>query len=122
MTDWGSALGLHWAYRHADRLCGTVVLEIIRPFPTWDDAANGDAQDLFKAFRIPEAGPRLLLEDNLFLKMVLPRGIVWQLKSEEQAYYESSFPDVDSREPVYRRPNELPIEGQPGDVYDIVTR
>jgi len=122
IQDWGSALGFHWASRHQDRVIGLAFMEFIRPFATWDDAGSREGQETFKAFRTPGMGRKLLIEDNLFLKAILPGGVVRGLSPEEQAYYEAPYPEEKSREPVYRWPNELPIEGYPEDVYEIAEK
>ncbi|KAF2812621.1 putative hydrolase [Mytilinidion resinicola] len=120
IQDWGSALGFHWARRHQERVSGIAFMEFIRPFATWDDAGErGPGQETFKAFRTPGVGRKLLVEDNLFIKAILPGGVVRGLAPEEQVYYEAPYLDEKSREPVYRWPNELPIEGSPEDVYAI---
>jgi haloalkane dehalogenase len=85
-------------------------MEFIRPFPAWDDLGRGDTQEIFKQFRDPSAGRKLVIEDNLFIQAILPGGVVRKLSEAEQAYYEAPFPDAKSREPVYRWPNEIPIE------------
>ena len=123
VQDWGSALGLHWACRNPGRVAGIALMEFIRPFETWNDmGGEGPSQDLFKAFRTPDVGRKLLTEEDAFLKMVLPGGIVRKLSPEEQSYYETPFPDAKAREPVYRWPNELPIEGLPEDVNELAVR
>lgn len=119
IQDWGSALGFHWANRHRDRVIGLAFMEFIRPFPTWDDVGPEAGQNIFKAFRTPNIGRKLLVEDNLFLKVILPGGVARVLSAEEQAYYNAPFSDEKSREPVYRWPNEIPISGFPEDVYKI---
>ncbi|UKZ51234.1 hypothetical protein TrVGV298_004992 [Trichoderma virens] len=43
IQDCGSALGFDWAFRHQNRVAGLVFMEFMRPFPTWDDAAQGKA-------------------------------------------------------------------------------
>jgi haloalkane dehalogenase len=120
--DWGSALALHWASRHQDRVLGLVLMELIRPFPTWDDAMTGPGQEIFKAFRTPDVGRKLIIEDNLFVNAILPGGVLRGLSPIEQAHYEAPYLEERSREPVFRWPNELPIEGSPEDVYTIAKR
>ncbi|KUJ13081.1 alpha/beta-hydrolase, partial [Mollisia scopiformis] len=122
IQDWGSALGFHWASHHQDRVAGLAFMEFIRPFPAWDDAGKSQAVETFKAFRTPVVGRKLLIEDNLFVKAILPKGVVRELTEAEKTYYESPFLDEKSREPVYRWPNEIPIEGSPADVYDIAEK
>nr|OQO32401.1 hypothetical protein B0A51_00461 [Rachicladosporium sp. CCFEE 5018] len=120
--DWGSALGLHWAFRHQDRIAGLALMEFIRPFPTWDDAGGVQAQEVFKRFRDPVVGRKLIMEDDVFVKVLLPGGVVRGLTGEEQGYYSSPFPTVTLREPVWRWPNEIPIEGHPKDVFEIAVK
>jgi haloalkane dehalogenase len=120
--DWGSALAFHWARRHPDRVASLVFMEFIRPFPLWNDAIKSEHQETFKAFRTPGVGRKLIFEQNVFVKGLLPGGVVRALSEAEQAYYESPYLDEKSREPVYRWPNELPIEGSPTDVYEIAEK
>lgn len=121
IQDWGSALGFHWANRHRDRVAGIAFMEWIRPFPSWDDAAKSpEQQEIFKAFRDPEKGRELIINQNMFLKVVVPRGAVRSLTPEEIEYYERPFEIPASREPVYRWPNEIPIKHHPADVYKLV--
>lgn len=122
LQDWGSGLGLDWASRHPERVVGLTLMEFIRPFKTWNDVGEGPALDMFKAFRTPNVGRQLLVEENAFLKLVLPGGVVRKLLPEEQAYYETPYLDPKSREPVYRWPNELPIEGFPEDVHKLAVQ
>jgi haloalkane dehalogenase len=114
--DWGSALGLDWARRHATQVRGLALMEFLPPMPTWLDLAPR-AYEFFKAFRDPVMGPKLIVDENAFIEKGLPGGIVRKLSAEEMAEYRRPFPAPKDREPIYRFPNELPIAGTPGDVY-----
>jgi len=48
---------------------------------------------------------------------VLPGAIKRRLTDEEMAVYRAPFPTPASRIPVWRFPNELPIAGEPADVW-----
>jgi haloalkane dehalogenase len=121
--DWGSALGLDWAYRHQDRVAGLALMEFIRPFPTWEDAsAPGPMRETFQNFRTENVGRKIIIDDNVFIEVVVPGGVVRQLSQEEMDHYRQPYLVPASREPVYRWPNEIPIEGHPKDVNEIVTR
>lgn len=115
LHDWGSALGLDWARRNADRVRGIVLMEFIWPIPTWLDA-DPRGRDAFKAFR-SEGGRKLLIDDNAFIEQVLPRGVVRTLTQEEMGAYRAPFLTTASREPLYRFPNDLPIAGAPVDIW-----
>ena len=116
LHDWGSALGLDWARRHADRVRGLALMEFITPVPTWLDMSERGAA-FFRAFRDPEQGRRLLVDQNAFIEQLLPASIVRTLAAEEMDAYRRPFLDPADREPVYRFPNELPIAGAPADVW-----
>jgi haloalkane dehalogenase len=59
----------------------------------------------------------LVLEANAFVERVLPGSIVRKLGDEEMAAYREPFPTPESRKPVLAFPRELPIAGEPADVY-----
>jgi haloalkane dehalogenase len=118
--DWGSALGLDWARRHQDRVSGIVLMEFITHI-RWDVFPE-QVRAAFEAFRSPETGRKLLIEENAFIESILPGGIVRKLSDAEMDHYREPFISVASREPVYRWPNELPIEGSPADVVEIAEK
>ena len=118
--DWGSGLGFHWARRNSHRVAGLAFMEFVPPTLTWKNFEEGGVASAFQAFRgPPEVGRKLLLEDNVFIENVLPGGIVRSLTEKEMEHYRAPFLEPSSREPIYRWPNEVPIEGKPADVYAI---
>lgn len=93
-------------------------MEFIRPIPTWDEfLLNSDEREIFRRFRTPGEGEALVLQDNIFVEDVLPGATLRQFSEEEMAVYRAPFPTPASRRPTWRFPNELPIAGQPADVY-----
>jgi haloalkane dehalogenase len=120
LHDWGSGLGFHWARRHADRVRGLAFMEaILTPVPSWDVFPEG-AREMFQAFRTPEVGWDLIAKQNVFVEQALPGSVVRKLSDEEMDAYRAPFPDEASRKPVWRWPNEIPIEGEPADVAEVV--
>ncbi|HLM64510.1 MAG TPA: haloalkane dehalogenase [Acidimicrobiales bacterium] len=118
--DWGSALGFDWAHRHPDAVKGIAYMEAIVAPVIWD-AWPAAAADVFQAFRSPE-GDRLVLEDNLFVEAVLPGAILRQLSEEEMAEYRRPFAQPgEGRRPTLTWPRQIPIDGEPADVTDVVT-
>jgi haloalkane dehalogenase len=115
LHDWGSALGLDWARRHENRVRGLALMEFISPIPSWLDIDPG-AAEMFRGFR-SDQGRKLLIEENRFIEQLLPGGVVRDLTEEEMQAYREPFLDPASREPIYRFPNELPIAGEPVDVW-----
>lgn len=116
--DWGSALAFHFAARFPQRVRGLAFMEFIRPMPTWNDFnPSVETQAIFQNFRTPGAGEKMILEENFFVEAVLPNGVHRTLTEEERQAYRAPFPTPQSRIPTWRFPNELPIAGEPADVW-----
>jgi haloalkane dehalogenase len=115
--DWGTALAFHLAARRPNFVRGLAFMEFIRPMPTWDDFHQVPAaREIFRKFRTPGEGEKLILEDNVFIERVLPGSVIRKLSEEEMAAYRAPFPTPQSRRPIWRFANELPIAGRPADV------
>jgi haloalkane dehalogenase len=116
LHDWGSAIGLDWARRHEAQVRGLALMEFITPIPTWLDMTQ-ESFEWFKKFRDPVHGRETIIGQNAFIEQTLPGAIVRKLTDMEMDAYRRPFLDPADREPVYRFPNELPIAGEPADVY-----
>jgi haloalkane dehalogenase len=117
--DWGSALGFDWANRHRDRVGGIAFMEaIVRPvtWAEWPDAAR----KIFQGFR-SDAGEEMIIDKNLFVEAVLPGSILRTLTPEEHDEYRRPFVEPRHRRPTLTWPREIPIEGEPADVTEIVS-
>src|SRR5207249_5578966 len=104
--------------RHPDRVAGIAFMEaIVRPlaWQEWPEASR----ELFRAYRTPGVGEKLILEKNVFVERVLPGSILRTLAPEEMQAYREPFPDPASRRPVWRWPNQIPLDGEPKDVVEI---
>ena len=116
--DWGSALGFDWANRHRDRVAGIVFMEaIVRPV-TWDEWPEL-ARPIFQAFR-SDAGEEMVIEKNLFVEAVLPGSIIRDLESAEMDEYRKPFTEPQHRRPTLTWPRQIPINGEPAEVVEIV--
>ncbi len=119
--DWGSALGFDWSNRHRDAVKGIAYMEaIVKPLSWngWPEAARG----VFQGFR-SEAGEAMVLENNVFVERVLPGSILRKLSDEEMAEYRRPFAEPgEARRPTLTWPRQIPIEGEPADVVEIVSR
>jgi haloalkane dehalogenase len=118
--DWGSALGFDWARQNPDRVAGLAFMEFIYPMPSWNDFHEG-ARAIFQAFRGPE-GRKLVIDDNVFIEQLLFSAVQRGFTEEEKTAYRAPFLDPKDREPIYRFPNEIPIDGQPKDVYEMAEK
>ena len=117
--DWGSALAFHLAARRSEFIRGLAFMEFIRPMPTWNDF-HPDQIETFQKFRTPGVGEEMILQGNAFVEGVLPAATARELTEEEMAVYRAPFSTPESRRPTWRFPNELPIAGQPADVYELI--
>jgi haloalkane dehalogenase len=118
--DWGSALGFHRASRYPQQVSGIAYMEAIVQPRCWADFPDG--RDLaFRALRSQD-GERMIFEDNFFIETVLPKSILRRLSDDELAMYRKPFVTRAARKPTLEWPRELPIEGKPPDVVEIVER
>ena len=121
--DWGTALAFHRAARVPQSIIGLAFMEFIQPMPNWEAFhQRPQARDLFQAFRTPGKGEKLILADNVFIERVLPGSILRTLSKEEMDAYRAPFPTPQSRRPILALPRELPIAGEPADVYAMSER
>jgi haloalkane dehalogenase len=121
--DWGTGLAFHLAERRPDFVRGLAFMEFVRPFPTWDDFVRGSrAREIFRKFRTPGEGEKLILEENFFVERILPGGMRRKLTEEEMGVYRAPFPTPETRRTTWRFPNEIPIAGEPADVTEMMER
>jgi haloalkane dehalogenase len=117
--DWGSALGFDWAYQNQASVLGIAYMEgIVKPvvWADWPAAAT----DIFKGFR-SDAGESIVLEKNMFVERVLPGSVLRALTEEEMAVYRRPFQNSgEERRPTLTWPRQIPIEGEPANVCQIV--
>ena len=120
LHDWGSGLGFHYARRHEDNVKGLAFMEAITRPARWKDAPLL-MRLIFKRFRHPQKGWNMIAKKNFFVKRMLPMMISRKLSQTEKTAYAAPYPDEQSRKPVAVWPQEIPFDGQPADVHQIVT-
>lgn len=117
--DWGSGLGFDWARRHADAVRAIAYMEAIVGPVTWEDWPE-PARGVFQAMR-SDAGEDLVLERNLFVERILPASILRELTDEEMAEYRRPYRQPgESRRPTLTWPRQIPIDGEPAAVHQLV--
>ncbi len=117
--DWGSALGFDWAYRHQDRVLGIVYMEAIVQPVSWSDWPEA-ATEIFRAMR-SEAGDDIVLAKNIFVERILPSSVLRDLTPDEMAEYRAPYLEPgESRRPTLTWPRQIPMDGEPADVNEIV--
>ncbi|MCH7940285.1 MAG: haloalkane dehalogenase [Candidatus Marinimicrobia bacterium] len=118
--DWGSALGFHYAMRHENNIKGIAFMEAMLKPIKWEDFPSKYRMG-FKLFRAPGIGWFMISVMNVFVTKMLPQAIVRKLTAEEKDYYGSPYKTVNSRKPIRQWPCEIPIEGKPADVYEVIS-
>jgi haloalkane dehalogenase len=118
--DWGAALAFDWARRHPDAVRGIAFMEAVAETSSWSEYPAG-ARERFQALRSP-AGEQMVLEQNSFIEFNLPATILRTLTEEEMNEYRRPFAEPgEARRPTLTWPRQLPIDGEPADVTEIVT-
>ena len=117
--DWGSALAFDWAFRHQDRLKGLIYMEaIVRPL-SWEEWPER-SRALFQSMRSP-AGEEIVLEKNVFVERILPGSVMRGLTDEEMEVYKRPYlVPGESRRPTLTWPCQIPLDGEPVSVVEIV--
>lgn len=117
--DWGGVLAVDWARRHAEAVRGIAYLETLVGPVSWADE-NAPDPELFGRLRSAE-GEQMVLDENVFVEVVLPAGTQRELSDAEMAAYRAPYLEPgESRRPTLTWPREIPIDGQPADVHEIV--
>ncbi len=118
--DWGSALGFHYAMRHEGNIKGIAFMEaIVIPFASWEMWPES-VREIFKGFRTQEVGWDMIINKNMFIENVMPGAVARGLTGEVMDHYREPFKEPRSRKPIWRWPNDIPIEGEPADVVAVV--
>lgn len=118
--DWGSALGFTWAEQNPARVRGIAHMEaIIEPAGSPNPApAPGSA---FARLRSPE-GEKMILEENAFVESLIS-GLELYLTPEDAAEYRRPFlVPGEGRRPTLSWPRQLPLGGEPPEIFDMVRR
>ncbi len=119
--DWGAQLGFTWASDRRERLKGVVICQGVIGNFTWDHWPH-EVQTLFRRFRTEE-GESLVLERNFFVEKILPAMIMRETPKEVHDEYRRPYANPgEGRRPTLTWPREIPIEGEPADVLEVVER
>lgn len=119
LHDWGSALGFDWASQHRDRVQGIAYMEAIAtPFIASDFPPG--AKEAFGGFRSAD-GEEMVLENNMFVDVMLPASVQRKLTDEEMAHYRRPYLNAgEDRRPTLSWPRNIPVDGEPAGVVAIV--
>ena len=118
--DWGAALAFNRICSYPEQISAISYMEaMVRP-RRWSDLPE-ERIPVFKSFRTKE-GAEKVLDENLFVeKLLFEMGIIRELTEIEKAEYRRPYPDRKSRLPTLVWPQEIPFDGEPADVHELVS-
>ncbi len=117
--DWGGALLFDWGRQNAAAVRAVVYMETIVTTPSMDDWPES-AKSIFTAMR-GEAGEEMVLDKNLFVERILPASVLDPMTEETLNEYRRPYMiPGESRRPTLTWPREIPFDGRPSDVAEIV--
>lgn len=118
-NDWGTAVAAQYVATHRENIKSiTFVANIITPWESYEVfGGKSVARVMWKAFREPELGWDLVVNDDLFVQPALENLLVERPSAEVVANYQAPFTTPESRKPTWQLANDLPIAGEPADFY-----
>ncbi|MDB5576594.1 MAG: haloalkane dehalogenase [Bradyrhizobium sp.] len=121
MHDWGGVLGLDWARQNSDRVQAVAYMEA-PPLPlVWSDFPNDVVRGAFRLLR-SEAGEEMIPRDNKFLEEFFFHQEQDTLSEADKAEYRRPFLNPgEDRRAMLSFPRQIPVDGTPADVSDVMT-
>jgi len=117
--DWGSALGFDWASRNRNAVKGIAYMEAITA-PAVVDPDSASAKQFYHFMRTAEA-ERRVIDDNMFVEDIFLKSLAGRLSEADKAVYRQPWlAGGESRRPLITWPREIPVNGEPKDVHDVV--
>ena len=119
--DWGSAMGFQYARENPDRIKSISFMEAIVMPLQWEQWPE-NARNIFQLMR-SEAGEEIVLEKNVFVERILLNDSANGFSDEERAEYIRPFINPgEDRRPTLTWPRQIPIEGEPSQVVEEVSK
>ena len=119
--DWGSAMGFQYARENSDRIKSISFMEAIVMPLQWEQWPE-NARNIFQLMR-SKAGEEIVLEKNVFVERILLNDSANGFSEEEKAEYIRPFINPgEDRRPTLTWPRQIPIEGEPSEVVEEVSK
>jgi len=117
--DWGGALLFDWGRRHPEAVRGVAFMETILTPLTWDDWPEA-AVGIFQGFR-SDAGEEMVLTKNLFVDRLLPASVLEPISEKDMDVYRKPYLEPgEARRPTLTWPREIPFDGDPEHMVEII--
>ena len=121
--DWGATLAWEYARRHPGRVRKLAFMEGVLPpaFPVPSFESMGEEMgNMFRTFKDPVKGLKLVVQDNMFIEKVLPGFVNRTLGEEAMRNYRAPFVKEKDRKPVLAWPRQVPIAGEPESTLNVL--
>jgi haloalkane dehalogenase len=119
LHDWGSAIGLYYAMNNPGKIKAIVFMEsLIKPWE-WKNLKWNHKLG-FRLLRTPLIGEFMIYRLNAFINLFLPGLIYRKLSKNEMKAYKAPFRKIQSRKPMLQWARQIPINGKPKQIYEIV--
>ncbi len=122
--DWGGVLGFWYALNHQENIKGVAFMETF-PFTISIDDFPPEFAKLLQAFRTQGSGYELIQVQNVFVEQVIPSAVFNKQNLSEaiMKHYREPFPTIESRKPIRRFPEMLPLDPNvEGETYKIIQK
>lgn len=124
LHDWGSGLGWHYARTHPEEISAIAFMEAMTPpfIPYESYESLGDFAEFVRNVNTPGIGEEMIMNQNIlldqFMRFGSPNGPLPDATMEE---YNRYYPTAESRKILLDWPREIPIAGEPADVFEVAT-
>lgn len=117
--DWGGPLLFDWGRKNPDSVKGVAFMETILTPLTWDDWPES-ATGIFQGMR-SDAGEDMVLTKNVFVERILPGSVIDPISEKDMEVYRKPYREPgESRRPTLTWPREIPIDGEPADMVQVI--
>jgi len=113
LHDWSTITALPYAHQHQDKIKAIATFEAVYfPIPSVDVMP-----ELAQQF-IGSEGERMIVDENAFMKIMLPGFTLRDLTETEKENYSERWETKENRFALLAVPKGLPIGGQPEDLWN----
>ncbi|WP_136659139.1 haloalkane dehalogenase [Nitratireductor sp. XY-223] len=120
--DWGSGLGWHYARTRPERISAIAFMEAMTPpfIPYESYESLGSFAEFVRNVNTAGVGEEMIMNQNILLDQFMRHGSPnGSLPDEVIAEYNRYYPTPESRKILLDWPREIPIAGEPADVYEV---
>lgn len=116
--DWGAALGFEYAKNNPKKVKRIAFMEGLLPpvFPQPSfDAMGEEMGGMFRAFKDPDQGKELVIEQHIFVEKILPNFVNRTLSEKAMEFYRAPYLNMRDRKPILAWPRSVPIANEPAE-------